>query len=288
MKILFYTTISLLIIVSSNWSYAQYAPLELGNVWVYEHYDGSKGRVEIIDSTVIIDSIRYYGYAFAYQSNVSGFVRVREDSFYVSKEDSSLPEPNNELIYYKKNAELGDTWLINYSWGLGIYTITDSFPAVVFDTLVTGKLLNENFGLVEWDYVWTEEFGKLAMLNWLGEVQYYLRGCVINGTVYGDTTFITVSVEDEFESPSLFYLGQNFPNPFNSSTTINFRLPEENNAVLELYNVLGQKIKVLLNGFISAGKHTFQLNAEGLSSGTYYYVLRTPGFTEIKKMLLIR
>lgn len=286
MKSIIYLVVFILCYIISNFSYSQfrYAPLELGNVWVYQVYDGTLRRAEIVDTAVIIDSTKYFGYGIAHNSYVSGFIRLREDSFYVSKEDSTFPEPLNEYKYYKKNTRLGDGWIVNFA----VYTIIDTFLSVVFDSLVTVKMLNENLGLVEWNYLWTEEFGQLSQLNWLGEVQYYLKGCVINGKAYGDTTFITVSVENEFESPSLFYLGQNFPNPFNSSTTINFRLPEENNAVLELYNVLGQKIKVLLNGFISAGKHSFQLNAEGFPSGTYYYVLRTPDYTETKKMLLIR
>ena len=87
---------------------------------------------------------------------LDNFIRLRNDSYYVSKEDSTFPEPLNERIYYKKNAQLGDTWQVNYGGAYpAVYTITDTFPAYTFDTLVTGKLLNENFGLVEWDYVCT-------------------------------------------------------------------------------------------------------------------------------------
>ncbi len=64
-------TIFTLILVISGFIHAQlrYSPLKLDNVWVYEQSNGDIGRVEIIDSSVIIDSIEYFGYAFAYQSN---------------------------------------------------------------------------------------------------------------------------------------------------------------------------------------------------------------------------
>lgn len=281
-------SIILIFVCSTKAQEIDFAPLSLGNVWVYEHFSGVRLRGQVIDTSFYIDTIKYFGLGEGYFGNDRA-LRLTEENYYVMKEDSTFPEYLNERKYYKQNAQLGESWEVNFSGGIfAVYTVTDTFPAYTFDTLVTGKMLNENFGLVEWDYVWTEEFGKLSALNWLGEVQYYLRGCVINGMVYGDTTFITVGVEDEIDESNPFYVAQNYPNPFNSSTIINFTLSEENNVVLELYNVIGEMIKVLVNGFISSGNHSVQLNAEELPSGTYYYVLRTPGYTETKKMLLIR
>jgi hypothetical protein len=267
---------------------AQYTPLNLGNVWVYESSDGSRGRVEIIDSAVLIDSIRYFGYAFAYQTYVSGFVRLREDSFYVNKEDSTFPEPFNEYRYYKKNALLGDTWEVDYGLAFpAIYTITDTFPAYTFDTLVTGKMLNENFGLVEWDYVWTEKFGKLSKLDWLGETQYYLRGCIINGNVYGDTTLLVSNVNDNTSVIS-YELFQNYPNPFNNSTILTYSIPVGDKVLIEVYNSLGEKVAVLVDDFVPAGKHSIIFDAEQLSSGVYIYSLSSSTFQQKKKMLLVK
>ena len=257
-----------------------YAPIELGNIWVYEIYDGTLRRAEIVDSSVIIDSIKYYGVAFAYQKHYSDAIRLREDDFYVIKVDSSSHDSLNERRYYKRNAQLGDAWD-------DIYTITDTFPAYTFDTLVTGKLLNENFGLVEWDYVWTEEFGQLSQFDWQGELQYYLKGCVINGRVYGDTTFIISGVND-VNRGIIYKLYDNYPNPFNSSTVIRFTIPESDYVLLEVYNSLGEKIKTLVNEFTNSGDHPIKFEAGNLASGVYLYFLRTSGFIGTKKMLLIR
>ncbi|MCH7724759.1 MAG: T9SS type A sorting domain-containing protein [Bacteroidetes bacterium] len=277
--------IFILILVISGFIHAQfrYAPLELGNVWVYDVFDGSRRRAEIVDSAVIIDSIKYFGYGINYNTQYSKVIRLRADNFYVIKEDSTFPVPLNEMIYYKKNAQLGDTWQL----GSATYTITDTFPAFTFDTLVTGKLLNENFGLVEWDYVWTEEFGQLSQLNWLGEIQYYLKGCVINGRVYGDTTFIVSSVDD-ITSMLSYELFQNYPNPFNSSTILTYTIPEGDYVLLEVFNSLGEKVDILVDDFIPAGKHSVMFIADKLTSGVYIYSLRTSSFRKVKKMLYIR
>ena len=215
-------------------------------------------------------------------------LRLTGANYFVMKEDSTFPEPLNERIYYKKNAQLGDTWQINYGHPVpAIYTITDTFPAITFDTLVTGKLLNENFGLVEWDYVWTEEFGQLSQLNWLGELQYYLKGCVINGRVYGDTAFIVSGIDDitSFLSYELFY---NYPNPFNPSTTIKYNIPTEGNVRLIVYNSLGEVVGELVNEWQSAGKYSVSFLRNNLSSGVYFYSLKYRDQVITRKMLLLK
>ena len=282
-KIIYPLALYLILIINCLMQAQEFAPIQLGNVWVYEFNNGTRYRSEIIDSSVMIDSIKYFGYGLNYNTQYSKIIRLRNDDFYVIKEDSTFPEPLNERIYYKKNAKLWDTWDVNQV----VYTITDTFPAYTFDTLVTGKLLNENFGLVEWDYVWIEEFGKLAMMDWQGEVKHYLRGCVINGKVYGDTTFIISGINDiNYEMSYKLY--NNYPNPFNSSTVIRFTIPESDYVLLEVYNSLGEKIKTLVNEFTNAGDHTIQFEANNLASGVYLYVLRTSGYMQTKKMLLIR
>ncbi len=73
------------------------------------------------------------------------------------------------------------------------------------------------------------------------------------------------------EIPEKFELSQNYPNPFNPSTRINFNLPYASNVKIFVFNILGQKVKELLNEQISAGKHTINFNANNLASGIYIY-----------------
>ncbi len=89
-------------------------------------------------------------------------------------------------------------------------------------------------------------------------------------------------------SPVDFTLDQNYPNPFNPSTTINFSLAKDNHITINLYNVLGQKIKTLVNADFTAGKHSLDFSAENLSSGTYFYELKADGKHIVKKMNLVK
>ncbi len=88
--------------------------------------------------------------------------------------------------------------------------------------------------------------------------------------------------------PDKFALDQNYPNPFNPSTTINFSLPQKDFVSLRIYNLVGEEIKVLLNEEKDAGTYQITFEAINLPSGVYFYQLNTAGFTETKKMILMR
>ncbi len=89
--------------------------------------------------------------------------------------------------------------------------------------------------------------------------------------------------------PAAFALNQNYPNPFNPTTVISYQLAAVSDVQLAVYNLLGQKVAMLVNGQQAAGKHSVNLNAAGLTSGVYAYKLTADnGFTQTRKMLLIR
>ena len=94
--------------------------------------------------------------------------------------------------------------------------------------------------------------------------------------------------------PDEFALHQNYPNPFNPSTQISFDIPQGGEFVmLNVYNILGQNVSTLVNSVMSPGKYTMEWNATDqmgnpVSSGIYFYELRSSSFTSRKKMLLIR
>ena len=85
-----------------------------------------------------------------------------------------------------------------------------------------------------------------------------------------------------------YILNQNYPNPFNPSTRISFSLPIASRVNLEVYNEIGQKVKMLVNEFKSAGNYSYDFNAENFASGVYYYRLSAGNFSEIKKMILLK
>ncbi|MCS7014304.1 MAG: T9SS type A sorting domain-containing protein, partial [Chloroherpetonaceae bacterium] len=92
----------------------------------------------------------------------------------------------------------------------------------------------------------------------------------------------------EITLPREYSLSQNYPNPFNPTTTIEFSLRQDGRTVLEVFNVLGQRVAVLVDGELKAGTYRYVFNASGLSSGMYFYRLRSSTFVATKKMLLLR
>lgn len=90
--------------------------------------------------------------------------------------------------------------------------------------------------------------------------------------------------------PEKYSLSQNYPNPFNPTTKINFSLPKNSNVTLKIYNMIGREVATAINDRRDAGNYEFTMDAAqyGLASGTYFYTLQTDGFSETKKMMLVK
>src|SRR3972149_4693292 len=87
--------------------------------------------------------------------------------------------------------------------------------------------------------------------------------------------------------PQRYYLGQNYPNPFSSSTNISFSIPKPEFVVLKIYDRLGREIQTLVNNFQQMNTYSVTFDANNLTGGIYYYKLQAGNeFTEVKKMLL--
>lgn len=90
------------------------------------------------------------------------------------------------------------------------------------------------------------------------------------------------------EIPDGYSLEQNYPNPFNPATTIKYSLRESGYVELKVYNTTGMEISTLISGEQQAGTYELQFNASGLTSGVYFYTLKTESFTQTRKMSLIK
>jgi hypothetical protein len=90
------------------------------------------------------------------------------------------------------------------------------------------------------------------------------------------------------QMPHEFLLHQNYPKPFNPSTTIRYGLPHKSQVSLTVYNTLGQQVAQLVQGEEEAGYHEVRFDASGLSSGVYFFRLRAGDFVSSRKLLLLR
>ena len=100
--------------------------------------------------------------------------------------------------------------------------------------------------------------------------------------------YAPVAVNDSSTEPKAVVLNQNFPNPFNPFTSIEYSIPRAGHVLLEIYNASGQRIDVLVDSSCQAGTHMAVWNTENHASGVYFYRLQYGAFSGIKKMTLVR
>jgi len=95
-------------------------------------------------------------------------------------------------------------------------------------------------------------------------------------------------VEIDATGPLSFDLAQNYPNPFNPSTNIKYSVPEAGNVKIAVYNLVGEEVAVLKDGFTQAGTFEVTFDASNLSSGVYLYKLQSANSVMTKKMMLLK
>jgi hypothetical protein len=88
--------------------------------------------------------------------------------------------------------------------------------------------------------------------------------------------------------PNEYRLLQNYPNPFNPITKISFDLPKQGLVTLKVYDILGREVRTLVNEVKNAGTYIVEFDGSELSSGVYFYRLDVAGFTDVKRMILIK
>ena len=94
--------------------------------------------------------------------------------------------------------------------------------------------------------------------------------------------------ENESARPEEIHLYQNYPNPFNESTTISYMLSKDQKVALEVFNILGQRIRTIDLGLRQAGLNSMRFDAEGLSSGVYLFRIAGDDITETRKLVYMR
>ncbi len=94
--------------------------------------------------------------------------------------------------------------------------------------------------------------------------------------------------ENLFSKSFNFFLNQNFPNPFNPTTTIIYQLPQDGFVSLKIFDALGREIRTLVNEYKSKGYYTVNFDGSNISSGIYIYQIESGNFISTKKMDLTK
>lgn len=105
---------------------------------------------------------------------------------------------------------------------------------------------------------------------------------------YALTPITSIIEEKTNQLPTEFTLSQNYPNPFNPTTNISYSILKSGYVSLKIYNIVGQEVATLYQGYQNAGSYKANFDGSRLSSGVYLYQLRTNQFSETKKMILMK
>lgn len=216
--------------------------------------------------------------------------------------------PNSRLIFYHKmDAEQHSTNQA-YAWDGGLVQMSvdggtwqqispvGGYPYKIYNNPASPFAVNTFVYSGQFD--WTQAVFELGDV--FGNVQFsfvfgsdaYVHG---EGWYLDDILIETKPVANSelVEVPARLQLGQNYPNPFNPTTSISFQLPSAQRASLEIFNVKGQRVKLLADQEFAAGSHTLVWNAtddrnQALASGMYFYRISSPAGTLTRKMVLMK
>jgi len=201
----------------------------------------------------------------------------------------------NEYILFDFRLPEKTIWEVSFSeyyWGLYKTWTTNN-------NILNTVLENREFSFVNIDStvsppdtIWNPILDVYPTLvtKYLGISSYIygleeLVGAYINGVGYGSLVGIKELHE---ESINDFELYQNFPNPFNPTTTIRYQIPEDGMVTLKVYDILGREVKTLVNDFKTKGRYEVTFNADALASGLYIYEITSGSYKASKKMTLIK
>ncbi len=280
-------------------SFLSLFPLHIGDKWIYKvsqpHFGVGDKKIPYTDvKTVTGDSLMPNGKKYFVLEDWSGRQFFRIDSLHakVYQYQSGMEE---ESVLFDLSAEAGEIYTgIHDPGSPGSEFIVSSMKNYeLYDTGLKQKTYN-NCSLDTRCYSLVEDIGidSIFIGNDFMYAKEKLAGAVINGKVYGDTTY--TSVDDYTNHPESFKLSQNYPNPFNPSTTIEYHLPQAENVTLKIYDILGNEVETLVNKYQYAGSHKVVFNTQQttnhkqLSSGIYFYRLKAGNFYSVKKMILMK
>ena len=298
--------ILLIIVLSVPYTYSQSSgqnlfPMSVGNVYVYSvnshsggGYDTTYLRRGTIDRDSLIDGRKYY---FINSIKFNGWYRVDTATGSLYKYDSvgSCSHYINEILIDSLSSSPGG---LNYSCipGQSAIVICSFENRELFGQNIFHKKFSYSYNVgpatFTYNSYYASGYGLSTYVTYYsnfisGTVTHTLKGCVINGVVYGDTT-VTSILQIGNTVPSSFSLHQNYPNPFNPSTKIKFGIPKGALVKLKIYDILGREVAVLVNEKLTAGIYEYDWNASALPSGVYFYRLEAGEFTESKRMVLVK
>jgi len=187
-----------------------------------------------------------------------------------------------------------DIWTMAYVPGIGMYGPLRDYSNVPFNPYQSRSAhLNQNipnYAPISDEYIYygyVGEYPDLVIDSSYFPFEVTAKGVARLGA--SDWTLTGSFLEGgEVDVPTEFALSSNYPNPFNTSTVIEYQLPEASDVKLEVYNLLGNKVATLVKGEQEAGYKSVTWDASEVSSGIYFCKLSAGDFTETRRMVLVK
>jgi hypothetical protein len=205
---------------------------------------------------------------------------------------------DNLLIYRRED------WVVDSHEWVNSYRFTYSYDEYGNCLLNTFEYPNPENN--DWDIYWRKTyayddnnnlehflFELLDSSIWTPEpYTLYFSNNGYSYTYYCDELYAyydqITSIEKTANLPLQFSLSQNYPNPFNPRTTIKYSIPRQDFVTLKIYNTLGQEVAALVNEEKQPGSYHIVFDASALSSGVYFYRLKSGSFSKIRKLVLLK
>ena len=309
--ITFALILSTSLINSQDTNIVKYFPMKVGNVWVYYGYyfsvqcQSSYYQKIFIDSSRVINNKKYFKFNYLYRiiagNGNCGYTQFYDGYYRVDSMNGNIYRYRIDTnCIYSTFESLVDSLYSKPIDTARICSGTQLFPKVARDTNIqnifslakpTKNFEGGNFHEYRFFTRYAKDLGVTEMSQGGMSLSShsYLKGCIINGIIYGDTNFYFVSIQPvSNQIPALFKLNQNYPNPFNPSTEISFDIPKSSFVKLIIYDAAGREIELLANEDLKAGSYSVNWDASSYSSGVYFYKLIAGEFSETKKMVLIK
>jgi hypothetical protein len=254
----------------------------------YLYINNNDGTFSKSNDTAVQDSGWTYGIALGDYDN-DGWLDLFEARCYNENENNVLFHNNsgsNNWVMMNLNGVLSNKSAIGAI--VKLKAVIDGNPVwqmrkVAGQNGYCGQNLQIHFGLGDATHI------DSLVIQWPSGIVQGVQNLNVNqyNEVVEDTNAVSVEEESE-QSPMGFHLYQNFPNPFNPTTTISWQSPIDGRQLLRVYDVLGNEIVTLVDEEKKAGSYEINFNSFGLPSGIYFYSLSAGPYQQIKKMILLR
>jgi hypothetical protein len=195
-------------------------------------------------------------------------IDLSDSSFSLYRSEITVMSPNGSETW-----KSGSSYDITWSDNIGAMVIIELYKDDKFYSVIDSSTFSD--GQIPWDIP--------ASIDTSSDYKIKLTS-VNDSTIYdySDSAFTIYRV------PDMFVLYQNYPNPFNSSTKIKYGIPKDKKVLLEVFDILGQRISKLVDNEQKAGYYEISFSVNGLASGIYLFRIVAGDYIKMKKMVLLK